>query len=296
MNKKLKSALCGALVFVAGSVGLSACSVNIDMKSNIDEPTKQEEQIEQGEQQNETVTIINISSAEAKSTILQALAKSDVNDNRNLLEKWGSFIINYEGLASDRDNAIYTGNEKVQYKNGERVKYSQTCEGAWEGVSNELYYDGEARYVYNDDKKKVEIETDENPQGTISTFFDQFFENKLFSNANFDLYNEQVEKKLIENNKYSLTLKISMMNFCAMMGSSYPDMSMVPATIREKQGCTLTLTFTNDQISTAKFEFKFGTTHENGDFYLKTESVEYVKASNLTITAPTWYNVYKANN
>jgi len=291
--KKLKSILCGALAFVAGSLVLSACGVKTNPNEN---PTQQEEQ-----QQQETAvgTKTTISLAEAKRIIVNALAidnnqlqtqstrgmvlhAADVSEgNRDIFEKMGNFTFDerdYDNEVNDpmNENGLHHFTGQATY-NGHEFKTALIKDGNGQEVycsnSESLYFTGDVATIKA-----------ERGYGVASNFIMYQMYQSLFADEAFDSVYDDTATKEINKDGYSITLTGDFEKWMSYLGSSVEECDVNYFNV------TVNVDGNNDVIS-AIVEFQIKSI-ENNQHRICTSLMTFTK-TNEPITEPDWVAKYK---
>lgn len=281
--KKLRSILCALLVFVAGAAMLSACSGDVNG-------------FFQGNNQQQSNQIDNPITSPlmlAKSMILSGLSMDEINDNRNVLEKFGFFTVYGEGTYGENSTPSVVVNESVQYSNFKRVKsYSQAQ--LFGSISEEKYYNGGNKlYQWSSATETVEVF---NLNG-IGSYTDEMFENFFVDRAFDELY-ESVLIDYPKEGNVAISLQVkgeeSINRLASIMDKgSVPAKTDVSDELRARCGLTVQVLFGNGQIEEVRFTFAFITEDENGDWIIETESYQ-VTNRYVQVQVPAWYTNYIA--
>lgn len=309
--KKLKSFLCLALMFIAGSMMLVACGPNND-----NPPA-------------DTPTTTTITLAEAKQTIVNALAidntqvqtlsvalanESTDTGNRDLLEKLGKVEISMNGTA--KSNNVLTQSESIQgkyeYSNGAFKKYLMTQTDSTAGTFSEYSPNFENAYVYAGNNVVEQRITTSIQLGYADTMGSAviLMLNGLFSDKAFEIAYEQDVTKNTTNNGYELVLKPSLKGYArvltydSMTDSEFeeywtqtvqPMYDTFPQVLKDFAKNELTITFnTNDEIEKATMISNNGSMMDiDGNVtYYKVESTMTISKFTGNIEAPQWYTNY----
>lgn len=304
--KKLKSILCGALAFVAGSLVLSACGAKT-------EPNKTPEQ--QQEQQQSTVgTKTTISLAEAKRIIVNALAinnnqlqtqstkgmrlyaASAEEGNRDTFEKLGKFdIYDYQYSTNPETDeklseSLVIG--KAIYHNG-----FQTCSMNFDDIVEKYWVNGEYFELYGSVRYDSNIKFNEN--------FGSYQE--LFEEEAFDRVYDDTATKEINKDGYSITLTGDLKSFFIYsdiqhgytIDEAEADWESYQEYIKDYSeyfdkchfNVIVNIDGNNDVIS-ASVDIAFFTI-SNGVINMTKELVVFTREPNLIITEPEWVTNYK---
>lgn len=293
--KKLKSFLCLALMFIAGSMMLVACGPNND-----NPPA-------------DTPTTTTITLAEAKQTIVNALAidntqvqtlsvalANDSTDtgNRNLFNKislW-SYTSESTGVGVDTNSTINVTSLQVgtcEYANG------QFSKGLMKITSNQAYMSEYNIYIENGTGyMKFEEMINTVPMENSNSYIDILacaFEDYYFENA----YDSTVNKTTT-NSGYSLTLKMDILKFSEIANISYMDESFINALTQELkdfQSVSITIEFdNNNQIVGANIGYSIIVKQPTIDMtsyeYIKTTANCHIVKTDTRTTTPQWVTDY----